>query len=73
MAKLISPQQELLNFATPKELNDTLSIAFQEFFASEYYSDMEPEDRRKALFHWEILRAYLEKLEPPKKPGIFLN
>jgi hypothetical protein len=66
-------QQELLNFATPKELNSSLDLAFQEFISSDYFSDMDQEERKKILFHWQLLGEYLKKLEPPKEPGVYLS
>lgn len=73
MAKTILPQQELMNYATSKELSNTLSLVFQEMLASESYSDLNPTDKKKILFHWELLQRFLSQIKPPENLEIFNN
>jgi hypothetical protein len=73
MATKINLQKELFDFAAPSELRNSLNLAFQELAASDFYSDLDSEDRKKILFHWELLMGYFETFEHPKDPGIFLS
>lgn len=52
-------EKTLFQVETGTELINSLNLAFEELVCSDKFAVMERPDREKILFHWELLRDFL--------------
>jgi hypothetical protein len=62
LKKQIQPQRELFTVVASKDLLFSLNEAFSQLVVSDYFSDRAKNDKETLVYHWQLLREYLEEV-----------